>query len=79
MFTQPIFLSASSLALFPERDLQVAVRPNRKSTFSRSLSVWMHKATAAAMGNLGCKSMDGDPIKRALDLQDEEAEWATHH
>lgn len=35
---------------------------------SLSLAVWMHKITAAVMGNLGCKSTHGDLIKCAWPL-----------
>lgn len=41
---------------------------NRESTFSPRLPVWMHKVTGAVTGNLGCKSADGDLIKRARPL-----------
>ena len=67
VYTTPIplclLLGCIPLETFPGHN------PNQqKEHISPSRPVWMHKETAAVMGNLGCKSGNGDLIKCAWPL-----------
>lgn len=62
------YSSLPPLWLYSLWEISRSQSDQQKAHISHSLLVWLHKVTAAATGNLGCKSTDGDPIKCALDL-----------